>query len=113
MQSTGHTSTHASQPVQLSALTTASSGGIFLRALPAPLAMTGPHSRDCFRLHHRESMLGMPDVPALAHHACVSSGGSTGFVESKQSQSMVAATYALPKITRLIVKPALPAWSRM
>src|SRR5947199_7138947 len=42
MQSTGQTSMHASQPVQLSARTTASSLGNFLRALPAPLAMTGP-----------------------------------------------------------------------
>src|SRR5262245_8648086 len=40
MQSTGQTSMHASQPVQLSARTTASSFGNFLRALPAPLAMT-------------------------------------------------------------------------
>jgi hypothetical protein len=40
MQSTGQTSTHASQPVQLSALTTASALGSFLRAFPAPLAMT-------------------------------------------------------------------------
>src|SRR5437588_3373352 len=39
MQSTGQTSTHASQPVQLSARTTANSLGSFLRALPAPLAM--------------------------------------------------------------------------
>src|SRR5207237_9941452 len=39
MQSTGHTSMHASQPVQLSALTTASALGSFLRAFPAPLAM--------------------------------------------------------------------------
>src|SRR6516225_1559539 len=39
MQSTGHTSMHASQPVQLSARTTASSLGNFLRALPAPFAM--------------------------------------------------------------------------
>ena len=31
----------ASQPVQLSARTTASSFGSFLRALPAPLAMSG------------------------------------------------------------------------
>src|SRR6266508_5181550 len=40
MQSTGQTSTHASQPVQLSAQTTASSLGSFLRAFPAPLAMS-------------------------------------------------------------------------
>src|SRR5262249_23299226 len=39
MQSTGQTSMQASQPVQLSARTTASSLGSFLRALPAPLAM--------------------------------------------------------------------------
>src|SRR5690242_10701219 len=39
MQSTGHTSMHASQPVQLSAFTTANSGGSFFRALPAPFAI--------------------------------------------------------------------------
>src|SRR3954471_17778622 len=39
MQSTGQTSMQASHPVQLSARTTASSLGSFLRALPAPLAM--------------------------------------------------------------------------
>src|SRR5262249_25348827 len=39
MQSTGQTSMHASQPVQLSARMTANSLGNFLRALPAPLAM--------------------------------------------------------------------------
>src|SRR5262249_42547909 len=40
MQSTGQTSMQASQPVQLSARTTASSLGSFLRALPTPFAMT-------------------------------------------------------------------------
>src|SRR5262245_50895997 len=39
MQSTGQTSTQASQPVQLSARTTASSFGSFLRAFPAPFAI--------------------------------------------------------------------------
>src|SRR6516162_8170363 len=43
MQSTGQTSMQASQPVQLSALTTASSLGSFFRVLPAPLAMVFPH----------------------------------------------------------------------
>src|ERR1700730_13582148 len=42
MQSTGHTSIQASQPVQLSARMTASSLGSFLRGLPAALAMVGP-----------------------------------------------------------------------
>src|SRR5687767_3929980 len=40
MQSTGHTSTHAWHPVQLSARTTASSFGSFLRGLPTPFAMS-------------------------------------------------------------------------
>jgi hypothetical protein len=44
MQSTGQTSMQASQPVQLSARMTASSFGSFLRALPAPFAMTKPRS---------------------------------------------------------------------
>src|SRR5262249_17537843 len=44
MQSTGQTSTHASQPVQLSARTTASSLGSFFLALPAPSAIPPPHS---------------------------------------------------------------------
>src|SRR6266852_8476959 len=44
MQSTGQTSIHASQPVQLSARMTASSLGSFFRALPAPLAMVIPRS---------------------------------------------------------------------
>src|SRR3954447_3860011 len=44
MQSTGQTSMHASQPVQLSARMTASSLGNFLRVLPAPLAMNRPRS---------------------------------------------------------------------
>src|SRR5947209_8409724 len=39
MQSTGQTSMQASQPVQLSARTTANSFGSFFRALPAPFAM--------------------------------------------------------------------------
>jgi hypothetical protein len=42
MQSTGQTSMHASQPVQLSARMTANSFGSFLRGLPAPLAMIDP-----------------------------------------------------------------------
>src|SRR5260370_34913067 len=41
MQSTGQTSIQASQPVQLSARTTANCLGSFLRAFPAPLAMSG------------------------------------------------------------------------
>src|SRR5437879_5085733 len=47
MQSTGQTSTHASQPVQLSARTTASALGTFFLALPAPFAMTLPRSGYC------------------------------------------------------------------
>src|SRR5579875_617078 len=47
MQSTGQTSMQASQPVQLSALTTANSLGSFLRALPAPFAMMTLESPTC------------------------------------------------------------------
>src|SRR6185295_14933198 len=47
MQSTGQTSRHASQPVQLSALMTASSLGSFLRG---PALAIGDSSRcDCWR----------------------------------------------------------------
>src|SRR5262245_50535692 len=42
MQSTGQTSIHASQPVQLSARTTASSLGSFFRGFPAALAIVNP-----------------------------------------------------------------------
>src|SRR5581483_1757626 len=49
MQSTGQTSIQASQPVQLSALTTANSLGSFLRALPAPFAMMTLDSNNSVR----------------------------------------------------------------
>src|SRR5436190_5634095 len=62
MQSTGQTSTHASQPVQLSARTTANSGGSFLRALPAPLAMIClSRSVQGIRSYHTRSASGRRD----------------------------------------------------
>src|SRR5437588_9556281 len=64
MQSTGQTSIQASHPVQLSARTTASSLGSFLRALPAPFAM-------------RSSPLGMPsDTRIYLYHTQAPAGRS-------------------------------------
>src|SRR5262249_10183429 len=69
MQSTGQTSTHASQPVQLSARTTANALGTFFRALPAPFAMVSPLSRDDKGILADQGTRGQGDTPCLLFRA--------------------------------------------
>src|SRR5262249_55185017 len=57
MQSTGHTSIQASQPVQLSARTTASSLGSFFRLPPAPSRMDESSVRDAAATAARSLLL--------------------------------------------------------
>src|SRR5688500_6807175 len=106
MQSTGHTSIHASQPVQLSARTTARSLGNFLRALPARFAMmvlvlreAGPRRGLVFPdgnlLYCRPSRPeSQPTAVAGGRHAgCgAPSSGTIGLVASTRSQNRTAIT---------------------
>src|SRR5581483_1224762 len=100
MQSTGQTSTHASQPVQLSARMTASFGKSFFFGLAAGLAagaaICGPFPGGWWRDRNDERIIS--EIGPDASPAQAASSANTGFVASMHSQRTTARAYMAAKL---------------